>query len=114
MMRVVASAKRAFSTVSIRPLWMLRYNYVDGMLEKRDPFRKDHLSHIERLAKAGDDSDVKMIMAGAFADPVDGAAFVLEAANAQQVEAFAKKDPYVINNLVTKFDVRVWNVVEFK
>ncbi|RHY29290.1 hypothetical protein DYB32_005263 [Aphanomyces invadans] len=91
---------------------MLRYTYVDGMLEKRDPFRGDHLRHVE-IHSAGSHTP-KVLLAGAFANPVDGAAFVFDAKDAGQVEAFAKKDPYVINNLVTKFDVRPYNVVSFE
>ncbi|RHY15437.1 hypothetical protein DYB37_005928 [Aphanomyces astaci] len=90
---------------------MLRYTYVDGMLDKRGPFRGDHLHHVETYS--ADTHYPKVILGGAFADPVDGAAFVIDAADAAQVEAFAKSDPYVINKLVTKFDVRPYNVVTF-
>ncbi|CAK4085138.1 unnamed protein product [Aphanomyces euteiches] len=104
--------KRFFSTSSFRPLWMLRYNYVEGMVEKRDPFRSLHLAHVEKFSVAGQKPHV--VMGGAFADPVNGAAFVIDATSADEVREFAKNDPYVIQKLVTHFDVRPYNVVEFK
>ncbi|EQC26915.1 hypothetical protein SDRG_15248 [Saprolegnia diclina VS20] len=113
-MNVHRVAARALSTVpTMRPLWMLRYTYVDGMLHKRDPFRKAHLEHIGKWT-ANTGFQPKLLMAGAFADPVDGAAFIFEAESPAIVEDFAKKDPYVANDLVTSFDVRQYNVVEFK
>ncbi|OQS07168.1 hypothetical protein THRCLA_20208 [Thraustotheca clavata] len=112
MMRRVAM--RTMSTVpTMRPLWMLRYNYVDGMLHKRDPFRKAHLEHIGKWA-TNSGFQPKLVMGGAFADPVDGGVLIFEAESPAQVEEFAKNDPYVVNDLVTKYDVRQYNVVEFK
>ncbi|OQR83350.1 hypothetical protein ACHHYP_14810 [Achlya hypogyna] len=113
-MQLQRVAKRAFATLpTMRPLWMLRYDYVDGMLQKRDPFRKAHLEHVGQWS-TNTGFAPKLLMAGAFADPVDGAAFIFEADAPNVVEEFAKKDPYVTNNLVTKYDVRQYNVVEFK
>jgi len=47
-------------------------------------------------------------MAGAFANPVDGAALVFRAEGPSVVEDFARKDPYVTNGLVTNWRVREW------
>lgn len=52
-----------------------------------------------------------MLLAGAFANPVDGAALIFKGLTQQEVEAFAKGDPYVKNGLVTKWKVREWSVV---
>ena len=50
-------------------------------------------------------------MAGAFADPVDGAALVFRTDDPLMPERFAREDPYVKNGLVTNWRVRTWNVV---
>ncbi len=89
---------------------MLRYDYVDGMLQKRDPYRNDHLAWIRKWSLSP--SGTKLLMGGAFADPVDGAAFVFEAHSLEDVESFAKEDPYVVNKLVTHYDIRIYNIVE--
>ena len=50
-------------------------------------------------------------MAGAFADPVDGAAFVFTVEDRARVEAFVAADPYVANGLVPSWRIREWTVV---
>ncbi len=51
------------------------------------------------------------MLAGAFADPVDGAALVFQADDASVVEAFVAADPYVREGLVTNWRIRPWTVV---
>jgi uncharacterized protein len=50
-------------------------------------------------------------MAGAFSDPVDGAALIFQGDNAAVAARFAEADPYVTKGLVTNWRVRGWNVV---
>jgi uncharacterized protein YciI len=50
-------------------------------------------------------------MAGAMTDPADRALLIFRAPDASAAEAFARRDPYVLNGLVTRWEVRVWNVV---
>ena len=76
---------------------ILFYEVVDDYLDRRASFREAHLKH---AAKAHDRGH--LVMAGAFANPVDGAALVFRAESPSVVEDFARKDPYVINGLVTK------------
>lgn len=52
-----------------------------------------------------------LVLAGALADPVDGAVLVFRGASAQVADAFAKADPYVTNGLVTRWRVRAWTTV---
>jgi heme-degrading monooxygenase HmoA len=42
---------------------------------------------------------------------VDRALLLFQAAEKSYVEDFARKDPYVVNGLVKKWEVRPWNVV---
>jgi hypothetical protein len=84
---------------------LLLYDYVENVVEKRAPFREEHLG----LARAAHERG-EIVMAGALADPVDGAVFVFRA-DAAAVEAFARNDPYVKGGLVTRWRVRPWTVV---
>src|SRR5712692_5044316 len=47
----------------------------------------------------------------ALAEPADRALLVFHVDNKTKVEDFARKDPYVVNGLVKKWEVRPWNVV---
>jgi hypothetical protein len=53
----------------------------------------------------------KLVYAGAFDPPTDGALFIFRADSAAEVEAFVKRDPYVLNGVVTGHRIRPWNVV---
>jgi uncharacterized protein YciI len=52
-----------------------------------------------------------MILAGAFSDPPDIALLIFHVPNKSVIEDFIKKDPYVNNGLVTKWEIRKWTVV---
>jgi uncharacterized protein YciI len=84
----------------------LSYDYVPDVLEKRTPFRADHLALAREHLAAG-----KLILAGAFDPPTDGALFVFKAESIAEVEAFVARDPYVANGVVTRHRIRPWNVV---
>lgn len=86
--------------------YVLLYDVVDDYVERRAPFRDAHLG-LARAAHARGE----IVMAGAFADPVDGAALVFKTDDPTVVERFAEQDPYVRNGLVTNWRVRRWNVV---
>ena len=86
--------------------YVLFYDYVEDVVEKRAPFRPDHLALANAYRERGE-----LLMAGAFADPVDGAAFVFTVDDPAQVEAFVAADPYVANGLVPSWRIREWTVV---
>jgi uncharacterized protein YciI len=84
---------------------LLLYDYVENVVERRTPFREEHL----KLARAANERG-ELLIAGALADPVDGAVFVFKA-EAAAVESFVQNDPYVKNGIVTRWRVRPWTVV---
>lgn len=84
--------------------YLLFYDYVEGIVERRAPLREEHLGLAQRYLAPG-----ALQMAGAFSDPVDGALFVFN--DRESAEAFAREDPYFLNGLVTAHRVREWNVV---
>jgi uncharacterized protein YciI len=86
--------------------FMLFYDYVDNVAERRAPFREEHL----RLARAAHERG-ELLLAGAFADPVDGAALAFRADSQKTVEEFATHDPYVRNGVVRGWRIRPWTVV---
>lgn len=86
--------------------FILTYDYVPDVLARRAPFRADHLALAREQQEAG-----KLLLAGAFDPPTDGALFVFKAESAAEVEAFVARDPYVKNGIVTGHRVRPWNVV---
>ena len=79
---------------------------VDDYVERRAPFRAEHLSLIRRAHDRGE-----LVMAGALAAPADGAVLVFRGPSPQPAESFAEADPYVRNGLVRRWRVRAWNTV---
>jgi uncharacterized protein YciI len=75
-------------------------------VERRAPLRELHL----KLAKEAHERN-EIVLAGALADPVDGAVFVFRGESPEAAEAFAKADPYVLNGLVKTWRVRKWTTV---
>ncbi len=86
--------------------YALLYELVDDMVNRRVPFREEHLRLARESRERGD-----LVLAGALADPVDRALLVFHVDDKSKVEAFARKDPYVVNGLAKKWEVRPWNVV---
>ena len=86
--------------------YLLLYDVVDDYVEKRKPLRKAHLDCAQKALARGE-----LVLAGAFTDPVDGAALVFKGEDPSVAERFAQNDPYVVNGLVEKWRVRSWNVV---
>jgi uncharacterized protein YciI len=86
--------------------YVLLYEVRDDYVEKRPPFRELHLKHARAAYDRGE-----LVLAGAMADPVDGAMLIFRGPSADAAEAFAKADPYVTNGLVTKWRVRKWSTV---
>ena len=86
--------------------FLLLYDVVDDYVERRAPFRAEHLSLIRKAHDRGE-----LVMAGALADPADGAVLVFRGPSPQPAESFAEADPYVRNGLVTRWRVRPWNTV---
>ena len=86
--------------------FLLLYDVVEDMVNRRVPYRAEHLGQIQELAAKGIVS-----IAGACGDPVDGAVIVFKTDDLAVVERFALGDPYVTNGLVTRWQVKPWHVV---
>ena len=86
--------------------YLLVYDVVDDYIERRAAFRDAHLTLAREAHARGE-----LVMAGALADPADGAVLVFKADNPTVAERFAESDPYVRNGLGTGWRVRTWTVV---
>jgi uncharacterized protein YciI len=85
---------------------LLLYDYVDGMLERRGPYREAHVARIASERERG-----RIIMAGALGDPPRGAAIVFKGLEPEMVEEFVRGDPYVEAGLVTSWRIEPWKLV---
>jgi uncharacterized protein len=86
--------------------FLLLYDVVDHFTDHRAPYRDTHLALARAAYERGE-----LVLAGAFADPADGAALVFKADNRSVPERFAASDPYVKQGLVKHWTVRNWTVV---
>jgi|EP01040_Poterioochromonas_malhamensis_P008798 hypothetical protein len=96
------------STTSAPPVskkYILEYHYVENMVERRTPYRADHLANAERLLQ-----DNILIAGGAFMPHADGALFIFSS-DYETVENFVQNDPYFKAGLIPKYSIREWNVV---
>jgi uncharacterized protein YciI len=87
--------------------FLLFYDYVSDYLERRTPYRPAHFALAQAAAARGD-----LFLAGACTDegtPIG--VLVFKAADRKLVEDFARADPYVVNGVVTKWQVREWTTV---
>jgi uncharacterized protein len=84
--------------------YLLLYDYVEDVLERRAPYRETHMGNI----RAGKD-DGRILMAGPLGDPPTGGAIVF--ADRDAAEAFARADPYVTGGVVTNWRVEDWTLV---
>jgi uncharacterized protein len=87
------------------PYFALFYDFVDNFLERRQPYRPEHLALVDAAHAKG-----TLQLAGAL-KPGDAALLVFRTDDARDVEQFAARDPYVVNGLVTRWRVREWSVV---
>jgi uncharacterized protein YciI len=86
--------------------YLLFYDYVENAVGRRAPYREEHIALAREAHERGE-----LVMAGAYADPVDGAVFVFRAEDPAVVHEFVRADPYVAGGVVTGWRVRPWTVV---
>lgn len=86
--------------------YALIYELVPDYLERRGQFRETHLALARKAHDRGE-----LLLGGAFADPADRALLVFRGEDPSVAESFVQNDPYVLNGLVARWEVRPWTVV---
>jgi uncharacterized protein len=86
--------------------YLLFYDVVEDYVTRRAAFRTAHLEHAWQAHGRGE-----LVLAGALANPPDGAVFLFRGSSPAAAESFAEADPYVLNGLVTRWRVREWTTV---
>ncbi len=86
--------------------FLLIYDFVPDYLGQRPPHRAEHLRLAWEAHERGE-----LLLAGALAEPVDGALLLFEGADDRAARAFAASDPYVKAGLVRSWSVRPWTTV---
>lgn len=86
--------------------FLLLYEFVPNYIERRAPHRDAHLRAAWTAQARGD-----LVLAGAYADPVDGAALLFKCDSRDVAERFALSDPYVVAGLVLSWRIRAWTTV---
>src|SRR5205807_4454736 len=86
--------------------YALFYHVVEDFVSRRSAFRQEHLRLAWEAHRRGE-----LLLAGALTGPPDRALLVFRAPGPSVVEDFARNDPYVTHDLVTRWEVRPWAVV---
>ena len=88
--------------------YLLKYDYIPDVLEKRGPYREGHLGLAKQLIAEG------TCLSGGPTGEVGmsipkGALFIFTSADAAKL--FVEQDPYVSAGIVTSHSIEEWNVV---
>lgn len=86
--------------------FLLFYEVSADYLERRPQSRAEHLRLAWEAQERGE-----IVIAGALADPPDGAVLMFQGEDKSAAERFAQADPYVANGLVSRWYVREWTTV---
>jgi uncharacterized protein len=86
--------------------YLLFYEVGEDYMERRAQFRDAHLQKAWAASKRGE-----LVLAGALANPVDGAVLLFKGDSPEVAESFAKADPYVTSGIVKRWHVREWTTV---
>jgi uncharacterized protein len=86
--------------------YLLFYEAAEDYVSKRAPFRDAHLKKAWEATERGE-----LLLAGAFANPVDGALLLFQGDSPKVAAKFAETDPYVLNGAIRRWYVREWTTV---
>jgi uncharacterized protein len=86
--------------------YLLFYEVGEDYVSRRAQFRQLHLEKAWKASERGE-----LVLAGALANPVDGAVLLFRGDSPEVAEKFARADPYVVNGAVKRWYVREWTTV---
>jgi len=86
--------------------FVLFYDTAPDYLARRPSHRAEHLELARAAWRRGE-----LVLAGALAEPADGAMLLFKGESDARARAFAAADPYVQSGLVVAWRVREWTTV---
>jgi uncharacterized protein YciI len=86
--------------------YLLFYEVGQDYVSRREEFREAHLEKAWQASGRGE-----LVLAGALANPADGAVLLFKGDSPEVAERFARADPYVTNGAVKRWYVREWTTV---
>jgi uncharacterized protein YciI len=86
--------------------YLLFYDVGNNYADRRAVFRQAHLAKAWAAHERGE-----LVLAGALAEPLDGAVLLFRGDSPRVAEDFARADPYVVNGLVPGWRIREWTTV---
>jgi uncharacterized protein YciI len=86
--------------------YLLIYEVVDDYVERRQPYREEHLRLAQDYADRGE-----LELGGALAEPTDQAILIFRVEDPKVIDTFIAKDPYVRHGLIRSWRVRRWTTV---
>jgi len=86
--------------------YLLFYDLAADYLARRSQYRGLHLDLARAACSRGE-----LVLAGALAEPADGAVLLFRGESDAAARRFAENDPYVLNGLVRSWRVREWTTV---
>ena len=81
--------------------YVLFYKYGPDYLEKREPYRAEHIALLTAAHEKGE-----LVLAGAISEPPDGAVIIFKGDDQEIARELAVNDPYVRNGVVLEWDIR--------
>ncbi|MFL9925300.1 YciI-like protein [Herbaspirillum lusitanum] len=85
---------------------LLIYHTAPDYLQRRGEYRSAHLDLAKAAVARGE-----LVVGGAVGNPPESALLLFNGETPAHATAFAKADPYVLNGLVTGWEVKPWNTV---
>ncbi len=84
--------------------YVLLYESADDVLSKAPAHYPAHSARVDEFHAQG-----SLLMVGTYADPQQGAMAIFT--SRQAAEEFAAGDPFVLNGVVRRWEIREWNEV---
>lgn len=86
--------------------YLLHYEIAPDYMERRGLYRDAHLAYAWAAQTRGE-----LVLGGAVGDPPDHALLLFTGDSPAVAEQFAREDPYVLNGVVVRWQVRPWATV---
>ena len=88
------------------PQYVLQYDYIPDVLEKRGPYRQGHLDLANQMIATG-----TCWSGGPYTEGGEPTGAFFFFTSHQAAQDFVQQDPYVTNGIVTGHKILEWNVV---